>query len=122
MLWVRLKHPAVIFGGIFEMKDYFELVRRSIRKDFDAANFKRKQAPKGKPVRRVKELTELSGYASMRRFFIGKLVRIMDSAYSGGYMVEFVFERDRKAMNAAAGYSDDKRLYLLDCVKFNKAL
>lgn len=100
------------------MKDYFELVRRSIRKDFATANFKRKQAPTGKPIRRVKELTELSGYASMRRFFVGKLVRIMDSAYSGGYMVEFVFERDRKTMNAAAGYSDDKRLYLLDCVKF----
>ena len=104
------------------MKDYFELVRRSIRKDFATANFKRKQAPKMPAVRRVKEMTDLSGYAPQRRYFIGRLVRVVDNAYNGGYMVEFVFEKDRKAMNTAAGYSDDKRVYLLDCVKFNKPI
>ena len=31
---------------------------------------------------------------------------------------EFVHDDDRKALNMAAGWSDNKKLYLLDCVKF----
>lgn len=29
-----------------------------------------------------------------------------------------VHDDDRKALNMAAGWSDNKKLYLLDCVKF----
>ena len=123
MLWVKLKHPAVIFGGIFEMKDYNELARRSIRKDFAKANFKRNgrapKTPHSKHTRRVLDLNETSGYAQFRRLIVGRLVRIIEPGYNGGYWVEFVQDADRDALNVAAGWSKDKRRFLLEGVKFD---
>lgn len=105
------------------MKDYNELVRRSIRKDFAKANFKRNgrapKTPNPKHTRRVVELNETSGYARFRRYIVGRLVRIIESGYNGGYWVEFVRDADRVSLNAAAGWSKDKRRFLLDGVKFD---
>ena len=105
------------------MKDYNELVRRSIRKDFAKANFKRNgrvpKTPHPKHTRRVVELNETSGYARFRRYIVGRLVRIVESGYNGGNWVEFVRDADRDALNAAAGWSQDKRRFLLDGVKFD---
>lgn len=105
------------------MKDFNELVRRSIRKDFAKANFKRNarvpKTPHPKHTRRVVELNETSGYARFRRYIVGRLVRIVESGYNGGYWVEFVRDADRDALNAAAGWSQDKRRFLLDGVKFD---
>lgn len=110
--------------------DFAEVSRRSIRKDFQNASFRkqgrqprpRPQAPSAEQetnVKRVLALSETSTYAKYKRFFVGKLVRILRPAFSGGYYVEFVREGDRKYLNANARW-DDKREYLLDGAKFDK--
>ena len=110
--------------------DFAEVSRRSIRKDFQNASFRtqgrqprpRPQAPSAEQetnVKRVLALSDTSGYAKYKRFFVGKLVRILRPCNSGGYWVEFVRESDRKYLNANAGW-DDKREYLLDGAKFDK--
>lgn len=105
------------------MKDYNELIRRSIRKDFAKANFKRNcrapKVPHPKNTRRVVELNEKSGYRQFRNLIVGRLVRIVEQARNNGYWVEFVRDADRDALNAAAGWSNDKRRFLLDGVKFD---
>lgn len=108
------------------MKDYNELVRRSIRKDFAKANFKRNgrapKTPHPKNTRRVVALNDASAYKQFRRLIVGRLVRIIESGFNcnGGYWVEFVRDADRDALNAAAGWSKDKRRFLLDGVKFDE--
>lgn len=105
------------------MKDYNETVRRSIRKDFANAHYKRlnrEQKPKNQKIRRVADLNEISAYAKYRRLVVGRLVRIRNYVFGYGYWVEFVYDDDRKALNRAAGWSDAKREYLLDGVTFGK--
>lgn len=110
--------------------DFAKVSRRSIRKDFKNASFHTQgRKPRPRPqeqrpapesnVKRVMALSETSGYAKYKRFFIGKLVRILRPAITGGYYVEFVRDDDRKYLNANAGWND-KREYLLDGVKFDK--
>ena len=55
------------------------------------------------------------------RYIVGKLVRLKEKANVGGnsWYCEFVHDDDRKALNMAAGWSDNKKLYLLDCVKLS---
>ena len=106
------------------MKDYNDLVRRSIRKDFAKANFKRNgrvpKTPHPKNIRRVVDLNETSVYAKYRRYVVGRLVRICSNYIFGyGYWVEFVHDSDRQALNNAAGWSNNKREYLLDGAKFD---
>ena len=111
-------------------QDFAEVSRRSIRKDFQNASFRTQgRQPRPRPqeqrpesesnVKRVLALSDTSGYAKYKRFFVGKLVRILRPAFSGGYYVEFVRDDDRKYLNANAGW-DDKRVYLLDGAKFDK--
>lgn len=117
---MRIKEPKPNFA---------EVSRRSIRKDFKNASFYkqgrqrvRTQASSEQPesnVKRVLALSDTSDYARYKRFFIGKLVRILRPAISGGYYVEFVRDDDRKYLNANAGWAD-KREYLLDGAKFDK--
>lgn len=103
-------------------QDYNELVRRSIRKDFAKANFKRNsrvpKPPHPKNTKRVLSIWEQCEYYKLRRFFIGRLVRIVEQA-SGGVWVEFVHEGDRENLNNAAGWSEWKRKYLLHGAKFD---
>lgn len=105
------------------MKDYNELIRRSIRRDFAKANFKRNgrapKTPHPKNTRRVLELNDTSGYREFRRYIVGRLVRIIERGYNGGFWVEFVRDADRNTLNTAAGWSNDKRRFLLDGVKFD---
>ena len=104
------------------MKDYSDIVRRSIRKDFAKANYKRNaRAPKAqrpKDARRVVDLNESSIYAKYRRFIVGRLVRICNQVFGYGVWVQFVYDDDRVALNRVAGWSDNKREYLLDGAKF----
>ena len=102
------------------MKNYNELVRWSIKRDFEGATFKRLQEKKKRDngERRIADVNESSAYAKYRRFLIGRLVRIIKSGYGGGYWVEFVFEQDREKLINAAGWSNEKRQFLLDGVKF----
>ena len=64
-------------------------------------------------------MNDASAYKQFRRYIVGRLVRIVESGYNGGYWVEFVRDADRDALNAAAGWSKDKRRFLLDGVKFD---
>lgn len=111
-------------------QDFAEVSRRSIRKDFQNASFRAQgRQPRPRPqeqrpepetnVKRVLALSDTSGYAKYKRFFVGKLVRILRPAFSGGYYVEFIRDDDRKYLNANAGWND-KREYLLDGAKFDK--
>ena len=103
------------------MKDYSELVRRSIKKDFAKANFKRNARnpkPKKPKTKRVLELFETGEYYKFRKLIIGRLVRVIEQGTIGGYWVEFVNDSDRDALNEAAGWKDKKR-FLLDGVKFD---
>lgn len=109
--------------------DFAEVSRRSIRKDFKKASFRRQgreprpriqeQEPEqASNIKRVLALSDTSTYAKYKRFFIGKLVRILRPAISGGNYVEFVRDDDRKFLNANTGWND-KREYLLDGAKYD---
>lgn len=76
--------------------------------------------PKINAKRRIIHISEVSGYAKFARYIVGKLVRLKEKANVGGnsWYCEFVYDDGRKALNMAAGWSDDKKLYLLDGVKF----
>ena len=106
------------------MKNYEELIRKSIRKDFKRANFRRNErtprSAKQESVRRVSGLSDDSGYARFRRFIVGKLVRIVRPGWSPGEnWVSFIHEEDRKNLNRAAGYSDAKYEFLIDGIKLD---
>lgn len=105
------------------MKDYLEISRNSIREDFRKANFQRNgRAPK-KPhpanTKRIVFVDDRSDYAKFRRELLGKLVRLKSVAQGGGIWVNFVNDKDRLAVNRAAGWSDNKTDFLLDNVKFD---
>lgn len=100
-------------------RNYNALVRLSIGRDFRNANFRKKEVQESH-IRRVSELNAASSYAPYKKLVIGKLVRILSSGTYGGMWVEFVYEDDRQALNKAAGWSDEKKKYLLDGVKFKE--
>lgn len=106
--------------------DYGAISRRSIQNDFKRVQRypereKRPQIenlPEINAERRVLLVSENSGYYKLRSFIVGKLVRLVQKSSVGGWIVEFVYDDDRKAINHAAGWSDMKKEYLLDGVKF----
>lgn len=104
------------------MKDLSEIVRRSIRKDFAKANFRRNgRAPRtAHPAntKRIVAVADQSGYSQYRKCLLGKLVRLQSVAGCGVW-VEFINDADRKRLNDAAGWSDAKHSYFLDHVKFD---
>ncbi len=110
-------HNRVLLMGHLD-----ELVRKSIRKDFANANFKRnKRNPKTqqrKNTKRVVSISDSCEYFRYKRYFVGKLVRLVDVCL-GGTWVEFVNDTNRLALNRAAGWSDNKRKYLLQGAKFD---
>lgn len=110
--------------------DFAEVSRRSIRKDFQNASIRiqgreprpnpEEQRPKRESnVKRIISMDGVCDYKQYRRFFIGKLVRIIASAQSGGKWVSFVHEQDKNALNSAAGWSENKCQYLLYGVKYD---
>lgn len=103
-------------------QDLNELVRRSIRKDFAGSHMRRKgnapKPPHPKNTKRIMALDERCEYYRFRRFFIGRLVRIVEQAGTGLW-VEFVHEGDRENLNNAAGWTNYKRKYLLQGAKFD---
>lgn len=106
--------------------DFGAISSRSIKNDFKRvqtypAEGKRPQIenpPEINAERRVLFVGENSGYYKLRSFIVGKLVRLIEQSSMGGWICEFVHDDDRKAINAASGWSDRKKQYLLDCVKF----
>lgn len=106
--------------------DYGAISRSSIKRDFQRiqrcpGREKRQQIenpPEINAERRVLFVGENSSYYKLRSFIVGKLVRLVQKSSIGGWVCEFVHDGDRKAINHAAGWSDNKKQYLLDCVKF----
>ena len=102
--------------------DYNEIVRRSIRKDFEKANFRRNKRiskpHRDKDTHRVLSLAETCEYWRFRRYIVGRLVRITETTIDGVW-VEFIHEGDRENLNNAAGWSEYKRKYFLQGAKFD---
>ena len=70
---------------------------------------------------RVSNINPICEYAKYARYFVGKLVRLINKKGAGGSTTgwyEFVHDEDRIALNQAAGWSDNKRMYLLERPKF----
>lgn len=109
-------------------QDFAMASRLSIQRDFRNAHFRRQGREAKQPetmqpkepgvIHRVLALNERSSYAKYKRFVVGKLVRILRPASSGGYYVEFVRDEDREMLNANAGWNDKKE-FLLDGAKFD---
>lgn len=55
-------------------------------------------------------------YYPFRAYFKGKLMKIERSAITG-WICSFVNDADRQAANKAAGYSSEKRTYLIENLK-----
>ena len=109
------------------LPDFRAISRRSIKGDFmparDNLSGTRNRETDNltlKPgtIRRVVSVGEDSSYYKLRSHMAGKLVRLVKQSSVGGWVCEFVREENRQAINRAAGWSDAKTQYLLDCVKF----
>ena len=108
--------------------DYGAISRSSIKKDFqrvqryptEGKTPQIEELPKINAERRIIHISDVSGYAKFARYIVGKLVRLKGKANVGGnsWYCEFVHDDDRKTLNMAAGWSDNKKLYLLDGIKF----
>ncbi len=100
--------------------DYREISRLSIKRDFEIMN-KKSNADKNSKneEKRIFFIPDNSSYFKYRSFILGRLVKIVRPCSFGGYFFEFVFDRDRKALNSFAGWSDNKREYLIEGAKFN---
>lgn len=104
---------------------FAEASKTSIKKDFQGTQ---KRPEERKPEvkqeiapgaeRRVIQISEKGDYAKYHRCIVGKLVRLIRKSIHGGWYCEFVFDDDRKALNQAAGWSDRKKEYLFDGLKF----
>ncbi len=104
--------------------DFLTDSRRSIQKDFQRYSQREKtpkieDSPKINAERRIAFVGEKSEYFRFRSFIVGKKVRLIrESVVGGGWVCEFIHDDDRKALNRAGGWSDNKKQYLFDCVKF----
>lgn len=103
--------------------DYSAISRQSVQKDFQKQRIhpERNKSPQIKDIAKIKdpriaEINEGCQYAKFARFLVGKAVKCVESkgehTTSGWY--KFIFDDDRKALNRAAGWSDNKKIYLLE--------
>lgn len=117
--------------------DFEAISRRSIAKDFYAERIylKHNKVPeKGKSceinilpktevgdIKRIISINQICQYSKYAKYFVGKQVILVEKkgindSTTGWY--EFVHDEDRKALNQAAGWSDNKKRYLLERPKF----
>lgn len=106
--------------------DYGAISRSSIKRDFQRVP----TYPKEEKRREIENLPKINAerrvifvageYAKYARYIVGKLVRLKEKSNVGGssWYCEFVHDDDRKALNTAAGWSDNKREYLFEGLKF----
>lgn len=105
---------------------FARISKQSIKKDFSNNKKYAKEQPKPERIeepkenaeRRIIHINENCSYSKYARFIVGKLVRLKSQSSFGGWICEFVFDDDRKALNRAAEWSDNKKEYLFDGVKF----
>lgn len=122
--------------GVKRKTDFEAISRRSIKRDFfsERIYIQGKKMPENEKTqkititspdegetKRISTINQSCMYAKYARFFVGKLVRLVSKKGVGdsttGYY-EFVHDEDRKALNQAAGWSDNKKQYLLERPKF----
>lgn len=122
--------------GVKRKTDFEAISRRSIKRDFfsERIHIQGKKMPENEKtqkititspdegeIKRISTINQACMYAKYARFFVGKLVRLVLKKGVGdsttGYY-EFVHDEDRKALNQAAGWSDNKKQYLLERPKF----
>ena len=120
--------------------DFGAISKRSIKKDFYSEEIhipndktpEKRNLQKITAMKKVKELEQYEAadtpcrissinpncqYAKFAKFFIGKLVKLVNKTGVGDSTTgwyEFLFDEDRKALNEAAGWSDRKNRYLLE--------
>lgn len=105
---------------------YGEIAKASVKKDFQKSQKKPEPVkirvddpPAEDAQRRIIQIKENGEYSKYARFIVGKLVKLKrKSMFGNSWYCEFVFEEDRKALNRAAGWSDNKKEYLFDGLKF----
>lgn len=104
----------------FNRHRYEDMSRSSIQRDFQRPQYLENCKPASNDKeKRVLCVGENSQYYRLRRYVEGRLVRIVSfSEY--GWECEFVYDKDRKALNAAAGWDDRKKTYILDFTKFSE--
>lgn len=103
--------------------DFLAVSRRSIKRDFKQYHEREKRpqienSPEISSVRRIQFVGEHSSYYKLRSYLLGKLVRLVEQSSIGSWYCEFVHDEDRRALNHAAGWSNNKDRYLLDAVRF----
>ena len=112
--------------------DYGEISRRSIAEDFYSEEMygRRKITPENQNSheingredgKRISMINPTCEYARFARFFVGKLVRLISKSGVGDSTTgwyEFIHDEDRKKLNEAGGWSDNKKMYLLERPKF----
>lgn len=120
--------------------DYEVISRRSVAKDFYPERIhiihkkvpekrnsreinipKQQEQPEEGQSKRISTINPICMYSKYARFFVGKLVRLISKKGEGDSTTgwyEFVHDEDRKALNEAAGWSDNKKMYLLERPKF----
>lgn len=120
--------------GTKQKIDYNAISRRSIKRDFflDKIYVQEKKTRQSENIQKINHVNEGDArristinptcmYAKYAKFFVGKLVRLISrngvgDSTTGWY--EFVHDEDRIALNEAAGWSDNKKQYLLERPKF----
>lgn len=121
--------------------DFEAISRRSIKRDFYSERIyvQGKKMPQNENIAkinvrnevdveegvpmRVSNINPICEYAKYARYFVGKLVRLINKKGAGDSTTgwyEFVHDEDRVALNQAAGWSDNKKMYLLERPKFKK--
>lgn len=109
---------------------YGDIARASVKRDMELYRMRKdkERVPNFEDLdkiskdQRVAYISDKSEYAKFAQYIVGKLVKVKERANIGSnsFYCEFVFDADRKALNAAAGWSDSKHLYLFDGIKFQK--
>lgn len=113
--------------------DYEDISRRSISRDFypEKIYIRQKKMPQNGNSTKITTFTESEKggvyrvisvnpsceYAKFARYIVGKLVRLVNKTGVGNSTTgwyEFVIDDDRVCLNEAAGWSNNKKMYLLE--------
>lgn len=98
--------------------------RQSMQKDLNRYGKKPEkkievqQPPEVGAQRRIVQISEKSEYAKFSKYIVGNVVKLIRKSMFGGWVCEFVFDEDRVKLNRAAGWSNSKKEYTFDGLKF----
>lgn len=102
-----------------------KLSRQSMQKDFSQYGRKpEKKSEVDNPVqegaeKRVSAISDKCEYSKFARLIVGNTVRLVRrSIFTNSWVCEFVFEEDRLKLNKAGGWSNSKKEYIFEGLKF----